>query len=63
MNFQGLIAGLLDEEEFLLQIGVTVSLQHDSLRVYTRSVDGVGKVEFGQIKLTTDGRELGFLEY
>ena len=59
----GLITGLLDQNGFMLQIGVTMNLEREFLKVYTRSIEKVSEVEFGQIRLTIDGMEVGYLEY
>jgi len=62
-EYAGLIAGLLDEHGLMLEIGVTLNLDPEFLKIYTRSTDKVQEVEFGQVKLTTNGVELGYLDY
>lgn len=62
-EYAGLIAGLLDEHGLMLEIGVTLNLDSEFLKIYTRSTDKVREVEFGQVRLTTNGVELGYLDY
>ncbi len=61
-EFKGLVLGLLDDEGFLLQIGIFMGLQNDELRVCSKSVEGVRKIEVGYVKLSTDGAELEYSE-
>ncbi len=61
-EFKGLVVGLLDDEGFMLQIGIFMGLENDGLRVYCKSVEGVRKIEFGYVKLSTDGTELEYSE-
>jgi polynucleotide 5'-kinase involved in rRNA processing len=58
-----LIVGLLDAQGYLLQIGILQSLDHESFRVYSRSTDHLKEVELGNVKLSPDGVELGYLEW
>lgn len=62
-EYAGLIAGLLDERGFMLEIGVTLNLDPEFLRIFTRSIDKVREVEFGQVRLTPNGVELGYVDY
>jgi len=59
---RNLITGMLDDEGYLLQIGVLLNLEDDVLRVYSRPADGLCEIELGCVKLSTEGVELGFLE-
>ena len=61
-QLRNLIVGLLNDQGFLLQIGVLLSLDDNSLRVYSRAVDHLAGIELGYVKLSTDGAELGYLE-
>ena len=58
-KLKNLIIGLLDAEGFMLQIGVLLGIETNSIHVYTRSVENVRILEFGYVKLTTDGSEIG----
>jgi polynucleotide 5'-kinase involved in rRNA processing len=57
-----LIIGLLDERGYLIQIGVLLYTEAETVRVYSRVAKGVRRIELGYVKLTTTGKELGFLE-
>jgi polynucleotide 5'-kinase involved in rRNA processing len=59
---RNLITGLLDDEGYLLQIGILLNLEQDMLRVYSRPTDRLCEIELGYVKLSTEGAELGFLE-
>ena len=61
-QLRNLIVGLLNDQGFLLQIGVLLGLDDNSLRVYSRAVDQLAGIELGYVKLSTDGSELGYLE-
>ncbi len=56
------IVGLLDDEDYLIQIGILMALEKDGLRVYCRTAEGARKVDVGYVKLSTDGTELGYFE-
>ena len=58
----GLIVGLLGNEDYLIQIGVLMALENHALSVYCRTTEGARKVEVGYVKLSTDGTELGYFE-
>jgi polynucleotide 5'-hydroxyl-kinase GRC3/NOL9 len=59
---RNLIVGLVDNEGYLLQIGVLLDLEEEMLRVYSRSTDRLSEIELGYVKLSTDGVELGYLD-
>ena len=61
-ELRNLIVGLLDDQGYLLQIGILQSLDEDSFRVYSRTTDHLREIELGNVKLSTDGVELGYLE-
>lgn len=61
-ELNNLIVGLLNSQGYLLQIGVLMCLKNEALRVYSKSVEGVRKIEVGYIKLSTDGTELGYFD-
>ncbi len=58
---RNLILGLLDSSGFLQQIGVLVGAEAENLRIFSRPAANVQEVEFGYIKLSTEGTELGHL--
>ncbi len=62
-ELRNLIVGLLDAQGYLLQIGILQSLDEDSFRVYSRSTEHLKEVELGNVKLSPDGVELGYLEW
>jgi polynucleotide 5'-hydroxyl-kinase GRC3/NOL9 len=62
-ELRNLIVGLLDARGYLLQIGILQSLDEDSFRVYSRSTDHLRDIELGNVKLSTDGVELGYAEW
>jgi polynucleotide 5'-hydroxyl-kinase GRC3/NOL9 len=57
-----LIVGLLDNDGFLLQVGVLLHLDEDQLRVFSRHAERPSEVELGFVKLSTDGVEQGYLD-
>ena len=57
-----LIVGLLDNEGYLLQIGVLLNLEEEMLRVYSRPADRLSEIELGYVRLSAEGVELGYLE-
>jgi polynucleotide 5'-hydroxyl-kinase GRC3/NOL9 len=61
-ELRNLVVGLLDSEGYLLQIGVLLSLEEDSAKVYSRHADHLKEIELGYVKLSTAGAELGYLE-
>jgi polynucleotide 5'-hydroxyl-kinase GRC3/NOL9 len=61
-ELNSLIVGLLDDEGYMLEIGVFMGFANDTARVYCRSVEHVHKIEVGYIKLLKDGTELGYFE-
>jgi polynucleotide 5'-hydroxyl-kinase GRC3/NOL9 len=61
-ELKGLVVGLLDDNGYMLQLGIFMSLESEGMRVYSRSVEGVRKMDFGYVKLSTDGTELKYLE-
>lgn len=61
-ELDNLIVGLLDDEGYMLQIGILMGTTKDTARVYCRSVVGIRTVEVGYVKLSTSGTELGYYE-
>jgi polynucleotide 5'-hydroxyl-kinase GRC3/NOL9 len=62
-ELRNLLVGLLDQEGFLLQIGVLLGFEKELVRVYSRSADLLKEIELGYVRLTTDGVELGYVEF
>jgi polynucleotide 5'-hydroxyl-kinase GRC3/NOL9 len=61
-ELNNLIVGLLDENGYLLQIGVLMHTEPRALRVYSRAAEKVRSVEVGYVRLSINGKELGFLD-
>ena len=61
-EFKSSVVGLLNNEGFMLEIGIFMGFENDELRVYSKSVEGVRKIEVGYVKLSTDGTELEYSE-
>lgn len=61
-KFEGLIVGLLDDSGYLLHIGIFMGISKDTVSVYSRSIEGVRTIEVGYVKLSLDGREIGYFE-
>ncbi len=53
-----LLVGLLDDQDYVLQIGVLRGLEKGAFKIYSKPADGLRAIEFGFIKLSTDGIEL-----
>ena len=61
-DLNSLIVGLLDDEDYMLELGVLMGFTNDTARVYCRSVERVHKIELGCLKLSKDGTELGYYD-
>jgi polynucleotide 5'-kinase involved in rRNA processing len=61
-ELSNLIIGLLDENRYLVQIGVLLAFELGTLRVYCKPAEGVHTIELGYVKLSPNGNELGFVE-
>jgi polynucleotide 5'-hydroxyl-kinase GRC3/NOL9 len=61
-ELKNLLVGLSDVDGYLSQIGVLTNACNDSLHVFSRPVRYLRCVEFGYVKLLTDGTELGFVD-
>jgi polynucleotide 5'-hydroxyl-kinase GRC3/NOL9 len=62
LDLRNLIAGLLDEQGYLLQIGVILSSDENALGVYSKPADSLHEIEIGYIRLSINGEELGYLD-
>lgn len=61
-ELSNVIVGLLDENRYLLQIGVLFGFEPRTIRVYSKPAEGIHTIELGYLKLSTKGDELGFVE-
>jgi polynucleotide 5'-hydroxyl-kinase GRC3/NOL9 len=61
-ELKNLLVGLSDVDGYLLQIGVLTNAYNDSLHIFSRPVGHLRCVEFGYVKLLTNGTELGFVD-
>ena len=61
LALHNLIIGILNEDGYLMQIGVLLDVDRDSAHIYSRQADEFNRIELGYIRLTTSGREIGFL--
>ena|SRR5208337_3036363 len=61
-ELRDIIVGLLDENRYLVQIGILLALDSRTVRVYCRPAEGIHTIELGYVKLATNGNELGFVE-
>lgn len=59
-RLHNLIIGLLDEGDYLMDIGILMSVERDALRIYSRTAARFCKIEVGYVRLSTSGREVGF---
>jgi polynucleotide 5'-hydroxyl-kinase GRC3/NOL9 len=57
-----LVVGLLNDEAYMLQIGILFGLTDLTAKVYCRSVENVRRIDVGYVKLSTKGTELGYFE-
>jgi polynucleotide 5'-hydroxyl-kinase GRC3/NOL9 len=62
LEFENSAVGLLDDEGYMLQLGILMNIDNESFRVYSRFAEGVRKIDIGQIRLLTDGSEIGYFE-
>jgi polynucleotide 5'-hydroxyl-kinase GRC3/NOL9 len=58
-----LIVGFLDDNDYLLEIGILLSAENESLKIYSRAVDYFARIEMGYVKLSTGGVEFGYREF
>ena len=57
-----LIAGILDDEGYLVQIGILMSIDDEEIVTYSSPAEAFHKIEVGDVKLSRSGNEIGFLE-
>ena len=61
-KLNNIIVGLLDEESYMLRVGVLLGMERNSLQLYCSSPDQATSLEFGYVRLSIDGLELGFVD-
>ena len=57
---RNLIIGILDENGYLLQLGILRDIECDALRIYSRPVSTIRRIGLGYVKLSISGREIGY---
>jgi len=60
-RLRNLIIGLLDKNGYLMQIGILMDVEHDAVQIYSKPAEEVSSIEVGYVKLSTSGREIGFI--
>ena len=58
---RNLIIGLVDEDGYLLEIGILVGIGPHSLRIFSRPTNEIRRIDVGYVKISPYGREIGFL--
>lgn len=61
-KLNNIIVGLLDEESYMLQIGVLLGIRTNTLQLYSKSPKEATSLEFGYVKLSINGLELGYVD-
>jgi hypothetical protein len=56
-----LIVGLLDNEDYLLEIGILMEIEREAALIYSNWMQAFHKIEVGYVRLSTCGEEIGFL--
>ena len=62
LDLNNVLLGFLNDKGFLEQIGILETMTRSYLTVYSRRIHQPVTLEFGYVKLTRDGSEVGFLE-
>jgi len=62
VNLSKALLGFLDENGFMVQIGILERMTHNHLTAYSRRIHQPVSIKFGYVRLARDGTELGFLE-
>jgi len=57
----GVVVGLLNEAGFVDQLGILENIHSDYLTVFSRAIHQPVRIEFGYVRISRDGSELGFL--
>jgi polynucleotide 5'-hydroxyl-kinase GRC3/NOL9 len=58
---RNLIVGILDAEGFLVEIGILIDVAGQVAKIYSRAMGPLSRIAVGYVKLSTSGREIGFL--
>lgn len=61
LGLSNVVLGLLNDKGFMDQIGILERMSSSHLTVYSRAAHQPVTIEFGYVKLSRDGSELGFL--
>jgi polynucleotide 5'-kinase involved in rRNA processing len=61
LDLTNVVLGLLNDKGFMDQLGILEKVTSNHLTVYSRAVHQPVTIEFGYVKLSRDGTELGFL--
>ena len=57
-----LILGLLGGDGYLIQIGIFMGVQGEEARVYCKETVNLRTIEFGYVRLSTSGGEIGYFD-
>jgi polynucleotide 5'-hydroxyl-kinase GRC3/NOL9 len=60
-TLSNLIVGILDDEDYLVEIGILIDIEPEAALIYSRQAEALHKIEVGYVKLSTSGEETGFL--
>jgi len=58
---RNLIIGILDENGYLLQLGILRDIERNALRIYSRPISPIRRIGVGYVKLSISGREIGYV--
>jgi len=58
---RNLILGIFDAEGFLAEIGILMDVEGQVAKIYSRAMGVFSHIAVGYVKLSTSGREIGFL--
>lgn len=61
-ELSNLVVGLLNNDGYMLQIGILIETGNMTARIYCRPVQALRKIEVGYVKLSKTGSELGYFE-
>jgi polynucleotide 5'-hydroxyl-kinase GRC3/NOL9 len=63
IDLRNLIVGLLDRQGFALGVGILLEYdrRHGVVKIHSSPQDAVAKIEIGNVRLTPDGVEIGYL--
>ena len=61
-ELSNLVVGLLNNDGYMLQIGILIGLGNGTAKIYCRPAQAVRNIEVGYVRLSTAGTELGYFE-